>query len=72
MMEDVTLVGVCRPLVPWTGDKGEQAAVVKSALQFYKTLVHGCHYTDSHEHVVLVDFDRHSILNVILEVALKR
>jgi hypothetical protein len=72
MTEDVTLIGVCRTLVPRTGDKGELPAIVKSALEFYKAFVNGGYYTDSHKYIVLVDFDGYSILNVVLEMALKR
>lgn len=72
MTEDVTLIGVYTPLVPRTGNKGEDAAVVKSAFQLCKALVNGRHYTNCHEYIVPVDLYRHSVLDVILEMALKR
>lgn len=59
-------------LIPLPGDKGEQAAVVKSSLQLNKAFIRRCNYTDGYVHIVSVNFDRHSILDVVLEMALKR
>jgi hypothetical protein len=58
--------------IPWPGDKGEQAAVVKSTLQLNKAFIRRCDYTDGYVHIVSVNFDRHSILDVVLEMAHKR
>ncbi len=78
-MEDVTLVGVMRraglplsaeALVTRAGDEGEEAAVVQRPLQLYEAFVYGCNHTDVYVRVPPIDFNRHSIENMVLEMAL--
>lgn len=71
---DVTLIGVLQvdalASIPSAGDKGEYAAVIECSLQLHKAFVHCCQYTDVNVHVASVYFHRHSILDVVQEIAL--
>jgi hypothetical protein len=71
---DVTLIGVMQvealASIPGAGDEGEYAAVIECPLQLHESFVHCCQYTNVNVHVASVYFHRHSILDMVLKIAL--